>query len=188
MAVQAGGPGSDPTAQELGEWFTTLYRELRTLASTYLRQESRGLTLQTTALIHEAFLRLADQHTMGWHDRRGFFAAAATTMRRVLVDHARARKAKKRSGKKSHEPLDEVVIAFEENVYDLVRLDDALNALHTLDPRMSQVVELRFFAGLSVEQVAELLDISPRSVAREWSLARAWLLAELSGEGPSGTD
>ena len=181
--MQAGVPDSDSNAQDVGDWFATLYRELRSLASTYLRQESRGLTLQTTALIHEAFLRLADQHTLGWHDRRGFFAAAATTMRRVLVDHARARKAKKRSGKKSHEPLDEIVIAFEENVFDLVRLDAALDALHALDARKSLLVELRYFAGLSVEQVAELLDLSPRSVAREWSLARAWLLAELSDDG-----
>ena len=165
--------------ETVGRWFTTLYVELKSLASSYLRHEKSGLTLQTTALLHEAFLRLAAQELPGWQDRRGFFGAAATVMRRILVDHARARKARKRSGTQAQHELDDIVAAFEESVHDLSRLDKALDGLHTLDPRKAQIVELRFFAGLSPQEVGDLLDLSSRSVAREWTLARAWLLGEL---------
>lgn len=159
-----------------------LYEELRRIAAGYLRGENVGHTLQPTALVHEAFLRLSSQQ-VAWQDRTHFLAIAATTMRRILVDHARRRSAVKRDGG--------ILVTLDDSAEDINRgnkamnllaLDDALLRLAELDPRTARVVELRFFGGLSVEECASSLGISPASVKRDWSFARAWLGRELSGE------
>lgn len=165
---------------QVGDWFGELYRELRQLASSYVRREGPAQTLLTTALVHEAYLKLAGQNSPGWRDRSGFFSAAATAMRRILVDHARHRKALKRGGDQTPTGLDETVALLESRGRDLVELDRALSKLAQFDPRKAAVVEVRFFIGLSVEETAEVLSMSPRTAAREWNLARSWLLAELS--------
>ena len=172
----------------LDRWFPVVYAELRRLASSYLRKEPPGQTLQTTSLVHEAYIRLLGQHSVGWHDRRGFFAAAATSMRRILVDRARARHAEKRGGRARRVPLDEAVAAYSENAIDLVELGSALDRLTVRSPTSASVVEMRFFLGFSVEETATLLGMSPRTVAREWNVARAWLLGELEAvHGGRGT-
>ncbi len=176
---QDGNPPRSAPVEVVDDWFRQLYDDLRALASSYVRKEGPGHTLQTTALLHEAYLKLAGQHSAGWSDRRGFFAAAATTMRRILVDHARKRKAQKRGGDQRRDALDETVALLESRGRDLIELDDALTRLAVFDPRKASIVEVRFFIGLSVDETAELLGMSPRTVAREWSLARAWLLGEL---------
>src|SRR5438034_6044904 len=157
-----------------------VYEELRRLASHYLRQEGQGHTLQTTALVHEAYLRMVNQDTVDWHGRSHFLGIASRLIRQILVDHARKRNAGKRD---SGGPL----ISFDESIelpgdgqVDLVRLDDALSSLATLDEQQSRIVELRFFGGLSIEEAAQLIGISPRTVKRQWAMARAWLFRELS--------
>lgn len=172
-------PMAPPNTNDVASWFPVVYSELRRLASSYLRGESPGLTLQTTSLVHEAYIKLMGQRSMGWTDRHGFFAAAATAMRRILVDHARARRAAKRGGKARREALDEATAQFEQRSGNLVELGDALDRLAVMDPRKASIVEVRFFMGLSVDETALLLDLSPRTVARDWNLARAWLLGEL---------
>lgn len=156
-----------------------VYDELRGLARQYLQRERRDHTLQATGLVHEAYLRLVDQTATTWRDRAHFFAVAASVMRRVLVDYARAHRAAKRGGALEKIELDEAVALTPERHVDLVALDDALKDLGAFDPRQSQIVELRFFGGLTVEEVAEVLEISPRTVKREWRLARAWLRREI---------
>jgi RNA polymerase sigma factor (TIGR02999 family) len=145
-----------------------------------MRQQLPGQTLQTTALVNEAYLRLVDVEGVRWQDRTHFFAVSAQIMRRILVDSARARLAEKRGGSAPHVQLDESMDAAPQSSEDLIALDDALNALEEMDPRKARVVELRFFAGLSVEQTAEALKISAPSVKRDWKLAKAWLSRELS--------
>ncbi len=176
------GPGKFPagasTEDVPGEWFNRLYEDLRTLASSYMRHEPGGHTLQTTALVHEAYLRLAAQNSPGWRDRKSFFSATATVMRRLLVDHARARRTQKRT-RGAPQPLDEMVSDLERSADDLEELDSALIRLAELDPVKVGITELRFFVGLSVEETAQLLDLSPRTVAREWSFARSWLRGEI---------
>jgi len=175
-------PLHPPPVEVVDDWFRQLYDDLRALASSYVRKEGSRHTLQTTALVHEAYLKVAGQHSVGWSDRRGFFAAAATTMRRILVDHARARSAQKRGGDQRRDALDDTVLLLESRGGNLIELDDALTRLADFDPRKASIVEVRFFIGLSVEETAELLGLSPRTVAREWSLARAWLLGELDNQ------
>ena len=158
-----------------------LYGELRRQAARCLRRTRPGDTLQTTALVHETFIRLAGAHDVQWQDRRHFLAVAGRTMRRVLVDLAREQAALKRGSRPVMVPLDSGVAARAPVPLDLVALDQALESLDVLDARKVQVVELKFFAGLTVEEIAQVLNVSPDTVARDWRMARTWLLRELSG-------
>jgi RNA polymerase sigma factor (TIGR02999 family) len=161
--------------------------ELRRLARRYMGGERTGHTLQPTALINEVYLRLIAWATVSWQDRAHFFGLSARLMRRTLVDHARRHGTGKRGGGALTIAFDETSIVPQERTADLVAIDDALNALAMRDSRKSQIVELRFFGGLTVDETAEVLKISPRTVKREWSLARAWLYCELTqGEAPEG--
>jgi RNA polymerase sigma-70 factor, ECF subfamily len=161
-----------------------VYDELRRLARRYMRGERPGHSLQTTALVNEAYMRLVDYKSMKWQNRAHFFAVSAQLMRRILVDHAR-RHNLKRGGGVQHVSLEETAIMDDDRPADLVALDDAMNALARIDPRKVQVVEMRFFGGLSVEETAEVLKVSPVTVMRDWSTAKAWLYRELTG-GASG--
>jgi RNA polymerase sigma factor (TIGR02999 family) len=156
-----------------------VYDELRRQAQRYLRRENPGHTLQTTALVHEAYLRLVDQRTARWESRAQFFGIAAQLMRRILVDHARSTHAAKRGGSAIHLELQEETAATQERDVDLLALDDALNRLALLDERQAKVVELRYFTGLGIDETAEALGISAATVKREWAMARAWLKREL---------
>jgi RNA polymerase sigma factor (TIGR02999 family) len=156
-----------------------VHAELRRLARREMRRERAGHTLQTTALVNEAYLRLVDMSGVSWNDRAHFFAMSARLMRRILVDHARSRLYQKRGGGAKVVSFDEGLTVAREPSANLVALDDALKALATLDERKSQVVELRFFGGLSVDETAAALDVSPSTVLRDWRLAKAWLLREL---------
>jgi RNA polymerase sigma factor (TIGR02999 family) len=158
-----------------------VYEELHSLASRYLRHERQDLTLQPTALVHEAYLRLVDQHDVRWQNRAHFFGVAAQAMRRILVDNARAYQAAKRGGGRGKVPLNEITIAAPQQSVDLMQLDEALTRLAAVDHQQARVVELRFFGGLTVEETAEVLGTSPTTVKREWRLARAWLHREMSG-------
>jgi RNA polymerase sigma factor (TIGR02999 family) len=157
-----------------------VYDELHQRARRYLRKEQRGHVLQTTALVHEAYLRLIDARSLSWQNRAHFFAIAARLMRRILVDYARSRHYVRRGGEARHVPLEEASMFSHEKGPDLVALDDALQALATIDRRKSDVIELRFFGGLSVDETAEVLKVSADTVMRDWRLARSWLLHELS--------
>ncbi|SPE36073.1 RNA polymerase, sigma-24 subunit, ECF subfamily [Candidatus Sulfopaludibacter sp. SbA3] len=157
-----------------------VYGELRKIAHGYMRGEREEATLQATALVNEAYLRLVDAGTVDWEDRAHFFAVSAQMMRRILVDAARARLRGKRGGGQARVNLDEVPDISAGRSGDVVAVDDALNALAKLDARKAKVIELRFFGGLSVEETAAVLKISPQSVMRDWRLARSWLMRELS--------
>jgi RNA polymerase sigma-70 factor, ECF subfamily len=171
--------GDHEAAEQLAR---ALYDELRRTARHYMRQERGGHTLQTTALVNEAYLRLAGV-AMEYQDRTHFFAFAAQVMRRVLVDHARNRGYLKRGGGALAIPLDEEAMALPDRTADIVALDDALSDLARRDPRKARVVELRFFGGLSVDETAVALSVSPQTVLRDWHLAKAWLTRELSHGG-----
>jgi RNA polymerase sigma-70 factor (ECF subfamily) len=157
-----------------------VYDELRRLARHYMRGEREEITLQTTALVNEAYLRLVNYKRMRFKDRAHFFAISAQLMRRILVDHARRRNLKRGAGIE-HVPLDEVATLGPDREVDLTVLDDALHALARFDSRKARVVELRFFAGLSAEETAAVLNISPITVMRDWNAARAWLYREMGG-------
>ena len=159
----------------LDELMPLVYEELRRLARRYMSKERPGHTLQTSALVHEACLRLVDQKNIHWQDRAHFFGIAARLMRQVLVDYARKRRYAKRGGDARRVPLDEAMIVSEERAADVVALDDALKSLAEIDPRQSEIVELRFFGGLSIEETAEVLNVSPGTIMRDWTLAKAWL-------------
>ncbi|MGH9720104.1 MAG: sigma-70 family RNA polymerase sigma factor [Bryobacteraceae bacterium] len=180
--------GGDQAA--LDQLVPKVHAELRRMARRYMRGERSGITLQTTALVNEAYLRLVDASNVGWQDRVHFFAVAAQMMRRILVDAARARGRAKRGGHAravQHSTalnLDEIPDVSAGRDREVVALDDALNELAKLDPRKAQVIELRYFGGLSVEETAEALRISPQSVMRDWKLAKAWLTRELGKIGP----
>jgi RNA polymerase sigma factor (TIGR02999 family) len=163
----------------LDELFPIVYDELRRLARSYLRQEHPGHTLQPTELVHEAYLRLIDQRSVSWQNRAQFFGLAAQMMRRILVNHALRRHAAKRGGHVPRVPLDEAIDVLEARQVDVVALDAALKALDALDARQSQIVELRFFGGLTVDETAEVVGISPASVKRDWAAAKLWLLREI---------
>lgn len=165
--------------QALNKLMPMVYDELRRLANRHLRNERPGHTLQTTALVHEAYLKLVEQKKANWQNRVQFFAAAAQVMRHILVDYARSRRAFKRGGDYCRLSLDEAVMSSKEKDPDLLTLNDALNGLAALDPQQSRVVELRVFGGLTVEETAEALGVSPRTVKREWSMAKAWLHKQL---------
>jgi len=157
-----------------------VYRELRRRAAGYLRNERRDHTLQPTALVHEAYLRLVGQKRVAWQNRAHFFGVAAQMMRRILVDHARAHRAAKRPGAAFKVTLDDRIGASESRDCDLLALDQALNELTTFDPRMGQIMELRYFGGLSEQEVAEVLSISRSTVTREWQTARTWLYRRMT--------
>jgi RNA polymerase sigma-70 factor, ECF subfamily len=167
------------------ELIPVVYDELRRLAHRHLRGERRNHTLQTADLVHETYVRLVDSSRVQWQNRAHFFAMAAQCMRRILVDAARARQSLKRGGDQARVELDpELTIAAGPNI-DLVALDEALNGLAAVDERRSRVVELRFFGGLSVEETAGVLDVSPETVMRDWKVARAWLFKQLNSVPPA---
>jgi RNA polymerase sigma factor (TIGR02999 family) len=158
-----------------------VHQELHRLAQLQMRRERPGHTLQTSALVNEAYLRLVDTRRVQWQNRAHFFAVSATLMRRILVDFARSRQNQRRGGKVQKVALGEALDVMSDRPEpNLVALDDALNALAAVDPRQSQVVELRFFGGLSIEETAEILKVSPETVKRDWRLAKVWLLREIS--------
>jgi RNA polymerase sigma factor (TIGR02999 family) len=157
-----------------------VYDELHRLAHKYMNRERPGHTLQTSGLVNEAYLRLVDQRDVKWQNRAHFFGIAAQMMRRILVDYARNRRYAKRGGNAHQVSLDEAMIVTEERAANVVALDDALKGLADFDLRKSQIVELRFFGGLSIEETAEVLAVSPGTVMRDWTLAKAWLRREMS--------
>ncbi len=156
-----------------------VYGELRRLAGSYMRRERSDHTLQATALVHEAYLKLIEQRAVNWQSRAHFFGIAAQIMRRILVDHARGHLRDKRGGGQSEVPLDEAIVFAPQQSGELVRLDQALDRLALIDPRQAKIVELRFFGGLTVEEASEVIGISPKTVKRDWSVAKAWLHGEL---------
>jgi RNA polymerase sigma-70 factor, ECF subfamily len=162
-----------------------VYDELRRLARHYLRRERSDHTLQSTALVHEAYVRLIGQDSPPWQSRTHFFGIAARLMRQILVEHARAHHAAKRGGHALKITLDDATALLQPADVDLLALDDALQTLSALDERQSRIVELRFFAGLTLEDTAEALEISRATVAREWTIARAWLYREIARSGPA---
>ena len=157
-----------------------VYPELRKLARRYMAQQSPAHTLQTSALLNEAYLRLVDQQAVEWQDRAHFFAAAAQMMRHILIDHARKKHYAKRGAGAQHVPLENVAAAGEQRTLELVALDEALTRLSKIDERKSKIVELRFFGGLTVEEAAEVLKLSPITIKREWRSAKAWLQGEIA--------
>jgi len=187
--------GSEPITELLLRWragdqeclnrlVPLVEHELRRIAHHYMRKERPDHTLQTTALVNEAYLRLVDQAQVDWQNRAQFMGVAARLMRHILVDHARELCREKRGGGAVHLPLDNALIFSPAKSAALVALEDALTALAGFDPRKAQVVELRYFGGLSMEETAEVLGVHPNTVIRDWSLAKAWLARELSPRGP----
>ena len=164
----------------LDDLMPLVYEELRRLADHYLRGERKNHTLQATALVHEAYLRLVDLNQMEWKNRAQFFGVAANFMRRVLVDHARARLAEKRGSDDERLSLTDASSLIQQTTVDLIALDDALGALEKLDQQQCRVVELRFFGGLTIEETAEVMGISPMTVKREWRTAKLWLRRQIS--------
>jgi RNA polymerase sigma factor (TIGR02999 family) len=178
--LQAWSGGDDDAFERL---MPLVEAELRRLARAYMRRERRGHTLQTTALMNEAFLRLTDARRVSWQDRAHFLGISARLMRRILVDHARHRGYQKRGGGAQRVTLHEGLVVSADPALDVVALDHALDELAKADLRKSRTIELRFFGGLSVEETAEVLQVSPDTVKRDWRLAKLWLLRELEGEG-----
>jgi RNA polymerase sigma factor (TIGR02999 family) len=170
--------------QALSSLMPLVYEELRRVAAACLRRERPGQTLQATALVHEAYVRLFQDSRLSWSNRAHFIGIAARSMRQILIERARARRAAKRGGDRVRVTFDPALVAAPVHGLDLEVLDDALTRLTTLDADLARIVELRFFGGLSVDEVAEALGISPATVKRRWSLARAWLLRELEREDP----
>lgn len=170
--------------QSLDSLLPVVYQELRRLAAAYIRHEKPGQTLQPTALVHEAYLRLMKDRPDRWQNRAHFCAIAAHSMRQILIERARARNAQKRWGDKARITLEEELVQGGERSVDLLALDQAIERLAALDPEQAQIVELRFFGGLTVEETADALGSSPATVKRHWAMARAWLKKELSQQGP----
>jgi len=166
----------------LGKLMPLVYRELRRLAGHYMRRERPGHTLQASALVNEAYLRLVDYRRMQWQNRAHFFAVAAQAMRRVLVEHARSRQYAKRGGTAQRISLDDVAVLTDQQAAELVALDDALTSLEALDDRKARIVELRYIGGLSIEEAAETLGVSTATVERDWRSAKAWLYRAISQE------
>jgi RNA polymerase sigma factor (TIGR02999 family) len=172
---------SGGTTEALNELLPVVYDELRKRAHNHLRRERKGHTLQTTGLIHEAFIKLVEQKTVEWQNRSHFFAISSNLMRQILVDYARSRGRVKRGGDAENLPLEEaLLISAEERNVDLLALDDALNRLAEIDEQQARIVELRYFSGLSIAEVAETLGISIATVNRDWKMAKAWLNYELT--------
>lgn len=168
--------GNDQAARRL---IPLVYDELRRLAGGYMRRERSDHTLQATALVHEAYLKLVEQRSVDWQGRAHFFGIAAQMMRRILIDHARAHLREKRGGGEEMVPLDEGLVFSPQQSSELLKLEESLERLTALDPRQGKIVELRFFGGLTVEETAEVLGISPKTVKRDWSVAKAWLHGDL---------
>jgi len=173
---------SDGDRAALDELTPLVYEELHRLAHNHMGRERQGHTLQTSALVNEAYVRLIDQRNVRWQNRAQFFSIASRLMRRILIDHARSHQYAKRGGGTRRVSLDEAAVVAEEQATELVALDDALKSLEAIDPRKCQVVELRFFGGLSVEESAEVLGVSAVTVMRDWSTAKAWLQREMEKE------
>ena len=171
---------SNGNKESLNKLITVVYDDLRRQAARYLRRERPGHTLQTTALIHEAYLRLVDQKNVRWQNRAHFFGIAARLMRQILVDHARKHHAAKRGGMDVKLQLEEAMIISEGRDVNLVALDEALTRLATIDPRKGRIVELRYFGGLTMQETAEVLGVSLATAKHDWSMARAWLRREIS--------
>ena len=186
FAIAARRSDAESAPRRTDELVPLVYNELRRLASGYLRAERLDHTLQTTALVHEAYLRLIDQTQVAPGDQAHFMALAARAMRQILVQHARGRKTAKRGGRRQRVPLDELVAVFEARSTDLVALDEALGELSQVNERRCQVVELRFFGGLAVREIADALSLSTRTVEREWRHAKAWLRFRLSNGTGTG--
>lgn len=170
-----------PTAFE--DLVTLIYPELRRLARRYMRHENPGHTLQTSALINEAYLRLAGTETAEWQNRAHFFAVAAQVMRHILIDHARKHHVVRRGGGLQRVSLDETAVASDERASEFVALDEALTKLAVVDARKSQIVEMKFFGGLTVEEIAQVMKLSPITIKREWRAAKAWLHLEITKPG-----
>jgi RNA polymerase sigma factor (TIGR02999 family) len=181
--LEAWGQGEDAALQQM---IPVVYKELRKIAHRNMAGERQGHTLQTTALVNEAYLRLIDFRKVNWHDRVHFFAISAQVMRHILVDFARSRRYQKRGGGAHSVTLDENLMGSIAPHQDLVALDDAMKALAEVDPRKSKVVELRYFGGLSVEETAEVLQVTPRTVLYDWRLAKLWLRREITRGGRHG--
>ena len=179
----AWGAGDRAAGEQL---LPAVYEELHRQAARAMRREGSEHTLQATALVHEAYLRLVDQRRVEWRNRAHFFGVAAQAMRRILVDHARSHRAEKRGGDCEKLEFDEELLPSGERAVDLIALDEALLELERLDARQSQIVELRFFGGLTNEEIGEALDISPRTIKREWRLAKAWLRRQISEDNAHG--
>jgi RNA polymerase sigma-70 factor, ECF subfamily len=178
---------SNGEQQALERLTPLVYQELHRLAHRYMERERRGHTLQSTALVHEAYQRLINLKDVNWQNRAHFFAVSAQMMRRILVDYARSRRYNKRGGEWRQVPFNEAVAVFRDRRTDIVALDDALQTLADLDPRKARVVEMRFFGGLSIKETAEVLGVSQETVLRDWRLAKVWLLRQL-GEGSADED
>ncbi|HVI72559.1 MAG TPA: sigma-70 family RNA polymerase sigma factor [Pyrinomonadaceae bacterium] len=176
---------SDGNQSALDELYPLVYEELHKLARRYMSRERKGHTLQTTALINEAYVRLVDQRNVHWANRSHFFAISAQIMRRILIDHARRHAYAKRGGGAQQVSLEEVAVVAREQSSDILRLDEALKILAKMDPRRCHVVELRYFGGLSNEEIAGVLKVSENTVTRDWNLARAWLYQQLTGSSAS---
>ncbi|HSL55848.1 MAG TPA: sigma-70 family RNA polymerase sigma factor [Pyrinomonadaceae bacterium] len=173
----------DGNQSALDQLYPLVYDELHRLARRYMSRERKGHTLQTTALINEAYVRLVDQRNVAWANRSHFFAISAQIMRRILIDHARRHQYAKRGGGAQQVSLEEAAIVVPDQSEELLRLDEALKSLAEMDPRRSQVVELRYFGGLNNEEIADVLHISENTVTRDWNMARAWLYQQLTGSG-----
>jgi RNA polymerase sigma factor (TIGR02999 family) len=173
---------SDGEPDALERLAPLVYDDLRRLASRYMRREPADHPLQPTALVHEAYLRLIDQHRVKWRNRAHFYGVAASLMRRILVDHVRARRADKRGGGWERVTLEELDAAATPRNVDVVALHEALERLAAFDPQQERIVELRYFGGLTIDETAEVIGVSPATVVREWTIAKAWLRADLSGE------
>jgi RNA polymerase sigma-70 factor (ECF subfamily) len=176
---------SDGNQSALDELYPLVYEELHRLARRYMSRERKGHTLQTTALINEAYVRLVDQRNVHWANRSHFFAISAQIMRRILIDHARRHAYAKRGGGAQQVSLEEVAIVANEKSAEIIRLDEALTTLAKMDPRRCHVVELGYFGGLSNEEIAGVLNVSENTVTRDWNLARAWLHQQLTGSAAS---
>jgi RNA polymerase sigma factor (TIGR02999 family) len=175
---------SDGNRQALADLLPLVYDELRRLASSYMRFEAPGHTLQATAVVHEAYMRLIQQRDVSWKSRAHFFGIAAQMIRRILVDHIRATRAQKRGAGFAALSLDEAIGVPEKKNWEILALDDALKLLAKADPQQARIVELRFFAGLSIEETASVVGVSPATVKRDWVSAKAWLFRELSRTRP----
>jgi RNA polymerase sigma factor (TIGR02999 family) len=173
---------SNGEQEALEQLIPLVYNELHRLAHRHMERERPGHTLQSTALVHEAYERLVRLKDVSWQNRAHFFAVSAQMMRRILVDYARSRRYTKRGGEWRHVALNEALAVSRDQRTDIVDLDDALRTLADLDPRKSRVVELRFFGGLSIEETADVLHVSPETVLRDWRLAKVWLVRQLKGQ------
>lgn len=173
---------SDGDKSALDKLMPLIYRSLQKIAHLHLNRERSSHTLQTTALVHEAYMKMIDQNSVHWKNRSHFFAIASQAMRRILIDYARRQIAEKRGGEGEKISLDDIDVASINPDQNLLALDEALNELEKIDPEQTRIIELRYFGGLTVDETAEVLQISPRTVAREWAMARAWLYRNLTDE------